>query len=481
MALCKMAQDAAGEGFTSVDNRFIREYMPEADGDKIKVYLLGLHLCSSSAQYDNTLEHFCNVLDMTAAQVADSFAYWRDQGLVTIVSQDPLEVRYNRLSQSSKTYKVGKFTDFNTQLQRIFQDRMLLQSEYLKYYEFLDETHLPQDALLLIAAYCVRIKGDDIRPNYVLTVARSWFALGIRSVADVEKHIELEEASTGSLRAIAKELGKRSAIDLDDRQLYVKWTSSWGFSDQAVLTAAKLCKKRGGMERLDSLLNELFVNNRLDPQEITDYAERKRELYDLAKEITRIIGVRYENLDTVISHYISAWTAQGFDRDALIQIAEYCFSTGVRTLAGMNAATARFAKQGCLNVRSINEYLASLVERDKLVKQVIEASGSSRNVTASDRDSYSLWQEWGFGHDAIVAAAKRFVGRPLAFGQIAKALADCRDRKIFDSRGVDAAIASAPSGAKSAPVQGAEMEHKYSKEELNSFFGDLSSFNDSEV
>ena len=459
MALCKLTRDAADDGCTLVDNRFIREHLPDADGDALKVYLYGLWLCRAGAPLcDNTLERMSDALGLTAAQVTAAFEYWRDQGLVTIVNTSPLEVSFNRPGQSVKMYKPAKFADFNAQLQRIFDGRMLLESEFLKYYEFLDDTRLPQEVLLLIAAYCVRLKGDGIRTNYVLAVARAWYALGIRTVEDAERHIDLEDASTESLRKVAKELGKKSAIDLDDKQLYVKWTSSWGFSDEAILAAAKLCKKRGGMERLDALLDELFTSNRLDAESIRDYGARKQELYELAKDVTRIIGVRYENLDTVISHYIGTWQA----------------------LSGMNAAVARFYKHGCLSVAAIDEYLTALVERDKAVKAVIEATGSSRAVTASDRDAYELWLGWGFGNDAILAAARAVAGRPMTFGAISKILTDCRDAKVFDAAEVAKRVSSAPTSNRPKRECG-DLERKYTKEELSSFFGDLHDFDNIEV
>ena len=138
------------------------------------------------------------------------------------------------------------------------------------------------------------------------------------------------------------------------------------------------------------------------------------------------------------------WQAQGFDGDALKLIAEYCFSNGIRTLSGMNAAVARFYKHGCLSVAAIDEYLTALVERDKAVKAVIEATGSSRAVTASDRDAYELWLGWGFGNDAILAAARAVAGRPMAFGAISKILTDCRDAKVFDAAEVTKRVSSAP-------------------------------------
>lgn len=481
MALCRMAVDAANEGSTVIDNRFIRENLPDADGDKLKVYLYGLYLCSSPILADNTVESVCNVLGMTESALADAFAYWRDEGLVTIVSQSPLEVRYNRPGQKIKLYKPGKFTDFNAQLQSIFGSRMLLAGEYTKYYEFLEETRLPYEVLLLVAGYCVRMKGEDIRSNYVLAVAKAWYALGIRTVEDAEKHIELEDSSTESLRRIAKALGKKSAIDLDDRQLYVKWTKSWGFSDEAILLAAKQCKKRGGMERLNALLDEYFVNNRIDPKEIEEYAAHKQEMYDLAKDVTSTIGVRYENLDTVISHYVNVWLTRGFDGDALRLIAEYCLTNGIRTLGGMNAAAERFRKNGCLDCKSINEYLASLVERDKRIKEAIAATGSSRSVTASDRDAYGLWKDWGFDDDVIVAAARECAGRPMAFGAVTKLLTACRDAKAFSVEAAEKIFRAEGGKRKNDDRRQGDLERKYTKEELSSFFGDIHDFDDIEV
>ena len=93
-------------------------------------------------------------------------------------------------------------------------------------------------------------------------------------------------------------------------------------------------------------------------------------------------------------------------------------------------------------------------------------------MTASDRDAYELWLGWGFDHDAILAAARAVAGRPMAFGAISKILTDCRDAKAFDADDV-AKRAASGAGAKAAPKHAEAMEHRYSGEELASFFGDI--------
>ena len=110
------------------------------------------------------------------------------------------------------------------------------------------------------------------------------------------------------------------------------------------------------------------------------------------------------------------------------------------------------------------------------INSVIEATGSSRSVTASDRDAYELWLGWGFDHAAILAAARAVAGRPMAFGAIAKILSDCRDAKAFGADDV-ASRAAMGQGAKE-PKRAEAMEHKYTGEELASFFGDIRATDD---
>lgn len=481
MGLCRMSDESIVKGSTLIDNAFITEYMADADEVRLKVYIFGLYQCVNPVFADNTAAHFCNALSITEEQLVDAFGYWQEQGLVTILSVDPLEVRYNRVKGEDriKYYKPSKYQDFNTQLQEIFQGREISENEYLRYYDFLEHTRLPQEVLLMIAGYCVNVKGYTVREKYVLAVAQSWYESGVRTVADAEDRISSHEACTEALRLISKALGKKSAVDLEDKQYYVKWTQSWGFDLEGILFAAKQCKKRGGMQRLDSLLDEYFSHNCLTGADMQAYSDEKQNMYDLAKEVTRIVGVRYENLDTVVSHYVCVWLSQGFDKDALVLVAEYCFENSIRSLNGMNAVVARFYKQGCVTVQSINEYVGELVNREKKIKAVLEAAASSRMVTQSDRDAYTLWLDWGFDDEAILYCASLAQGKPQTTGYITKLLSRCKEAKAFGLDKIKELLSSSqPAESKDKP---SKLERRYTKEEMGSLFGDLQNYDDIEI
>ena len=93
MSFCSYSKEFAAVNFTNVENAFLYEYLPEATGNAVKVYLYGLFLCQN-ADFDIDLTSFAKELKLTADEVTDAFTYWEEFGLVTIVSREPFSVKY---------------------------------------------------------------------------------------------------------------------------------------------------------------------------------------------------------------------------------------------------------------------------------------------------------------------------------------------------------------------------------------------------
>lgn len=479
MPFCYYSKDLRDEGYTLVENLFLTDFMPACSEIQLKVYLYGLHLCSQPLSRDNTAAQICDALSLSEAQVTEAFGFWAETGAVSIVSYDPLQIQYRpvRHSGAGKHYKKEKYADFNAQLESVFSSVAFVNpNQYLQYYDFIEETKIQPEVMLMIIRYCVSLKGESIKPAYVLAVARNWISEGVRTVSDVETRIKQFETVSESMRVIARAIGKKSEITLEDKQLYVKWTQTWGFSLDAVLAAAKNCKNRGGMTRLDNLLDEYFRNNRMSVADIRDYTENKERLFDIAKQVNKMLGLWYENLDFEVEKYIAPWLSKGFDEAAIKLIAEYCFTNSIRTLEGMNGAMQRFLKEGCMSVDAINRYLGELIERDNAVRKLISLTGSSRNVTNSDRDLYHNWTvNWGFDRSLVEHAAQLACGRPYAFGYINQLLGKWRTAGITTVEQAKttetAAHSVAPQAQTSAQFNAADR--KFTKEELNAFFDGL--------
>ncbi|MCX4363978.1 MAG: DnaD domain protein, partial [Clostridia bacterium] len=322
----------------------------------------------------------------------------------SITSYNPFAVTYKNIrSTFARHYKTDKYADFNSQLESLFPSVSFNNvNQYTVYYDFIEENKIKPEVLITIARYCVNLKGDKIKANYIIAVAKNWLDEGVRTLADVDEKIKQLETVNESIRLICKAVGKKSEVDIEDKNLYLKWTNNWGFALDAILFAAKSLKNKGGFTKLDSLLDEFYRNNAMSATEIESYLKNKQSMYKLAYSVNKTLGVYYENVEYIVEKYISAWLNKGFDEDSIILIAQYCFNKSIRTLEGMHKCITIFYNEGCVTSQAINEHLAQLMRRDLQIKKIIELTGSSRNVNSNDRDSFKVWTEqWQFDIETV--------------------------------------------------------------------------------
>ncbi len=231
MTLCNFSVDYNTDGYTMVDNAFINHYLAYTKERELKVYLLGINLCQNPSSAENTLDNMCIALDMTADEVIKAFEYWEERGLINIASRSPLTVRFNSPRAAfapNRKFNKSKYSDFLENLQLLFPNRTLSSNELYQYLTLVEDNNIETDAVLLIAKYCINLKGLNIKYPYIISVAKNWIEEGCHTVADVEERLKESEAAHDNIRAIFSALRKTSSPDIEDRQLYLKWTKSWG-------------------------------------------------------------------------------------------------------------------------------------------------------------------------------------------------------------------------------------------------------------
>lgn len=483
MSFARFSSDFLMETFTLVDNLFINEHLPYCDEKQIKVYLYGLYLCANPSK-ENTLDALCARLDMTEADIISAYSFFEDMGLVQIISRQPLEIKYLSLKKSMqppKKYRGDKWNDFNVHLQQLFPERMLTPNEYNEYYTFLDDSKMEQDAMLMVVQYCIDLKGMNVRYPYILTVARNWAADGVRTASDVEDKLKEYDTQSEQMRSVLAVLGRKGGAELEEKQMLLKWTRTWGYEMDAVLTAVKTLKSSKSFKKLDDKLDEFYRMSIFSAAEMKDYQAHRKHLRNLAISVNKNLGVFYESFDHEIEVYIVPWTSKGFDDDALIKIAHHCFLTNVRTLDGMNNVVNSFYAQGLLTCASIDEYLHLQIAQDSKIKKIIEKSGRSRAVTSSDREYYRTWTVvWGFDDELILYAAEQAVGKTYPTPYINQLLSG------YKSKGI-----STVDEAKRMPVNTVVANNKprvtdhtekvYTPEELHSIVTSIGTFSDADL
>ena len=437
MSFCSYSSSTHSGSFLVIENTFIKEYLPYAPDMCVKVYLYGLSMCNNQGSVENSVENFCHVLNITVKELKDIFEYWQGEGLVQILengSGNNLDVKYLPVIKrvgSSKIRK-DKYTDFNSKLQAVINERMITPTEYNEYYTLIESMHLDQNALIEIASYCVQLKGGKVGYPYIITVCKSFIDEGLFTLEQVKEKLSEHQEITPELLDITKAFGKKTALTLDDRNNYIKWTKEFGFTHGTIKDVAKSIKgKNPTIALLNTILTNYYDHKLLSTKEINEYNENREKYIALAKDITHTIGLRYDNYDTIVENYILDWIAKGFDAETLKTIAMYCLKSSTRTIEGMNTTILKFYKLGLISASSINQYIEGLISTDNLIKEILETLKLDRLVNTWDRESYKTWTEvWGFSHEIVKMVAKNCSDKLQPMQQMNKLLSLLHENKI---------------------------------------------------
>ena len=327
-------------------------------------------------------------------------------GLVQVASFNPFEVKFLPIRSHSGSNKIRhpeKYTDFNEQMNKVISGRMITPPEFNEYYSLIESYHFEPDALLLIAKYCTQIKSTSIGYPYIIAVARNFASDGLKTFESVERKFMEQEKSSIEIKQILKALGLNREADLDERNLYLKWTNTYGFTQGVIVEVAKTQKKRGGFVKLDENLTKYYEQKLFSINEIQKFSEIRESLFELAKNVCKTIGLSYQNYENVVDTYIAEWVNKGYEQDAIDFIAHYCFKQTIRSLNGMNEVMQKFYKLGLISLNSIKQYIEEIIINDENIKQILDTLGLLRLVSSSDRDKYkTLTMCWVFSHEQVL-------------------------------------------------------------------------------
>ena len=464
------------EGFTVIDNTFLNEFLPQATGEDVKVYLYGLNLCSNPSTDDNSLDTMSKVLSMSGDDILKSFSYWQEMGLVQIFSTNPLEIRFLPPKSKSGSLKVRnkeKYADFNKQMQDVIRGRMITPTEYNEYYSLIEVYHFEPEALVMIARHCVKIKSDKIGYPYILAVARNYADEGLKTIEALDQKFLEYEQNSEEIKRVLDALGLKREADIDERNLYLKWNNNFGFSNGTIVEVAKSLKKKGGFAKLDTMLSKYYEQKLFTINEISEFSARQDEMFELAKKVSKNLGLYYQNLENVVDIYIADWMNKGYDDSTLQMISMYCFKQSIRSLEAMNTVVQKFYKLGLVSAESIEQYMNSIIQADEQIKNILDETGLVRSVSSYDREFYKTWtNNWGFSNSQIMKVSAAAKGKSNPMFYINKLLAALNEKNIKSDAEIEKYLKNNNFSDSSKLSKNFESRN-YSNEEMNALFDSL--------
>ena len=461
MSFCSFTKDSVKNYSTNVDNAFITDYLTEADGEAVKVYLYGLFLCKNTA-LDSSLSDFSKALFMSEDKVRDCFKYWEEFDLVSIIGEDPFTVKYLPVTSYGKPrkFKTGKYEDFCKALQSLINDsRMISPNEFVEYFSVMEDYSIKPEAMLMICKYCIDLKGESISGKYVCAVAKDFASRSITTVDAIEEELRDYNDKSDELAKIIAATGSKRKPDVDDCNLFNKWTQDLQFDEKTIVFAAKIFKAKT-MKYLDEKLMELYSAKKFTQKEISEYVLQQNYLSDLAKKITRSLSVYVEVVKPVVENYINPWLSLGYDEDTLTFIANYCFLHRKKTLEDMNATVKGLYEKGLVNLANIIEYSKKRAAEDEFIKRVFDFVSIDRMPNEWDRNNLASWRGWGFSDEMIIEAAKLASGKSSPTVYMNSVLGNWKSEGVFSPDKIPTRTSQSV-GAKT------RNDRKYTKEELD--------------
>lgn len=407
MAFISVSDEIANKSFTFVENKFITKYLPVLDPVAIKVYLYSLYIYQNG-RHNVTVEDLADKLNLSVEDVKGYFEGLEEFELVSIISFSPFEVKIldaENVSGTPKKFKPEKYTDFTKAVQSIIKGRMVSTNEFREYFILLEEYGFEQNALIMIISYCVNLKGDNIRMQYIKKVAKSFADDGITTAKQVDEKLSAFTSSTPALLNIFKAAGIAKQPDIEDDKLYKKWTNELGFEEKAIVACAKSFKIKS-VDKLDSKLEELYKNKKFDIKEIEDFCKNQNAVYLSTLDIAKSLGVYMQNSAPYIENYVNVWCDLGFTLPCLKKIADYCFKNGKKSFEDMHDFVTKLYNDGLVSDASVDEYVKKMKAQDVFIRSILTACGMTRKVIEWDRTSYEKWKSWNFSDEMILEAAR---------------------------------------------------------------------------
>jgi len=496
LSLCKFSESFKIFDITPVENLFIQEFMLKAPGDFVKIYLYGLMQCYLPNTTENSLEAFSHALEMDKSTIENAFRYWDRQGIlyfhkdfdgnISVEYYNIKDVLYNKGLDSEKT--MYKYRDFNQNLQKIFDTRLLSPQEYLRIYDWIEVLGLPMEVVLMMVQFYVSRMGKKVRINYLDKVAATWAKEGINTLQKAEEYIQANDESFKGTITVLKYLGIHRSPSQAELDLYKKW-KNWGFSLDSILLACRETTKVQSptFAYLDRILANMYSKGAITVQEVKQYLDMQDDSYARIKEVYFQLG--YKNTAPAPAHLSMSekWTKEyTLDHDMILFGCKQCVLNNTTSFESLDDLLSECVSRKLASVSEVKEYLEEKKAMDNEIKAVLDRAGESRSVTDKDRRFYEQWTEdWKKSFEVILLAAEYSMGANDVILYMNQILKDWHDKGINSvpearkdhERFLQAkelmGSADREKGLKKQLDFNKFPQHEYTEEELESLFENL--------
>ena len=247
-------------GDTPVENIFLNDYMPQADGNFVKIYLLGYKFAKESRglkAFDFGI--IADLLGLIESDLLRAWDYWEKAGIIkkeynedgsfNIIFLNLKQLYIENIYSASKEEKVADrneiLDDKNIanllSVADYYMRRPLSIAQKQNIASWRDTYNMPTDLIEEAFWYSTEVmKKDSV--DYVEAVVRNWAKDNIRSKEDIEKSYKEYDDNRYRLMKVKNRIGlSYKAFNQVDFDKVNSWFNDLGFNMDIVMAACDRC------------------------------------------------------------------------------------------------------------------------------------------------------------------------------------------------------------------------------------------------
>ncbi|EFI41662.1 MULTISPECIES: DnaD domain-containing protein [Peptoniphilus] len=247
-------------GDTPVENIFINDYMPAADGNFVKVYLIGYKLARESGGLKNFDFHtVADILGLIESDVLRAWDYWEKVGIIKKELQE--DGSFDIVFLSLKELYVENIYTVSNAEEKVDQNSilddkkiagLLSSADYFMrgrlsiaqkqdIASWRDVYNMPVEIIEEAFWYATEVKKKD-SIQYVEAIVRNWSKNNIRTVEDIENSYREHDERYYRLIKIKDKIGlSNKSYNAVDFETVNSWFEKYNISMELVMAACEKC------------------------------------------------------------------------------------------------------------------------------------------------------------------------------------------------------------------------------------------------
>lgn len=292
---------------TNIPDVFFTEYLSEASGDFIKVYLYMLFL--SKYNKDVKLNDLSKKIALPLTTIQAAIKYWEDTEIITkkgtgYIVNNIQEIELNKLYSPKLTISKESIQNMEKDKSRssaieainnMFFQGIMSPSWYSDIDLWFKKFEFDEEVMIALFQYC--FDKSALHKNYVKAVADAWHGSNVKTFSDLEEYDDNIQKIKKVKKNISKKLGLTRNLTQYEEAYIEKWLQEYKYDLEIIELALKktTSKSNPNFDYLDKILSDWHDRKLLNSEDVKNYLLEFKNKTKQVAELEKKTG--YQNYD----------------------------------------------------------------------------------------------------------------------------------------------------------------------------------------